>query len=93
VATTGFVVAVCSGLGLLAANAAEYEGNPLLLVKFPAIGLALINLAIVNRLPAWRAHGSRDLSDAERRQLAMAGGLSLACWLTAVSAGRLIAYW
>jgi hypothetical protein len=35
----------------------------------------------------------RDPSDRERRQLAVAGGVSLLSWLTAVAAGRLIGYW
>ena len=35
----------------------------------------------------------RELSPAERRQLAMFGGVSLASWLTAVTCGRMIAFW
>jgi hypothetical protein len=35
----------------------------------------------------------RALSRAEDRQLAVMGGCSLMCWLAAVAAGRLIAYW
>jgi len=93
VATAGFLVAVCSGTGLLAANATAYANNPLLLVKFPAIALGLVNVAVARRLPAWRAHAERALSSREERQLAVVGGISLACWVTAIAAGRLIAYW
>ena len=42
---------------------------------------------------AWRAQGEREMSVREQRQRAVAGGISLGCWLTAVSAGRMIGYW
>jgi len=93
VAATGFVIAATTGVGLLATKATEYVGNPFLLIKFPAIALGLINAAVVRRTSAWRAHTIRDLTTEEERQLAMLGGLSLLCWLTAITAGRMIAYW
>jgi hypothetical protein len=93
VAQVGFAIAVTTGVGLLATNAREYIGNPFFAVKFPAIGLGLLNVWVLSRLPAWRAREARDLTPPERRQLAMAGGVSLGCWLTAVSAGRMIGYW
>ena len=61
--------------------------------KFPAIALGLLNVSILSRLPAWNAHRERALTSREDRQLALMGGLSLASWLTAVSAGRMIGYW
>jgi hypothetical protein len=93
VATTGFVIAATTGLGLLATKATEYVGNPFLLIKFPAIALGLINAVILQRTPAWRAHQARDLTPGEQTRLAILGGVSLACWLTAIVAGRMIAYW
>ena len=93
VAATGFLVAVATGAGLLVTKATEYVGNPFLAIKFPAILLALINVLVISRSEAWRARGQRELSPGEHRRLAVMGGLSLACWLTAVAAGRLIAYW
>jgi hypothetical protein len=92
-AATGFAIAALSGSCLIVTNATEYIGNPLLLVKFPAIGLGLVNALALGFLPAWRARASRDLTSAERRQLKWFGGVSLAAWLTAVACGRLIAYW
>ena len=93
VAMAGFAVAAASGVCLLAANALEYEDNPVLLVKFTAIGLGLLNAVAVRRTVAWRALATRELSRAEKRQLAIMGGLSLAFWLIAVVAGRMIGYW
>jgi len=93
IATIGFVVAATTGVGLLATMATEYLGNPFLLIKFPAILLGVINVALVTRSAAWRARGVRELSRAENRQLALMGGVSLFCWTTAMTAGRMIAYW
>jgi hypothetical protein len=93
VATAGFILAATTGVGLLATKATEYVCNPFLLIKFPAIALGLVNVAVFKRSRAWQAHVIRDLSDAEQRVLAIMGGLSLLCWLTAITAGRMIAYW
>lgn len=92
-AKTGFVIAAATGVTMLCTNATEYIGNPFLLIKFPAIAVGLINVAIVSRLPAWRASRERELTGGEARQLAVMGGISLASWVTAVGAGRMIGYW
>ena len=93
VAGVGFAIAALTGLGLLSANATEYSGNPWLLVKFPAIALGLINIAVVRRSLSWQAMHTRELLPAEQTRLAVVGGVSLLSWLTAVTAGRMIAYW
>jgi len=92
-AKTGFAVAATVGVLMLCTNATEYEGNPFLLIKFPAILVGLVNVGIVSRLPAWRAMRDRELTAGESRQLAVMGGVSLASWVTAVAAGRMIGYW
>ena len=93
VATAGFAVAAASGICLIATNATDYVGNPFLYIKSPAIILGLINVAALNLLPAWQERNARELSSLERLQLSVLGGISLVCWLTAVSAGRMIGYW
>lgn len=92
-AMIGFVVAVCSGLPMLAVKSSDYIGNPFLLIKFPAIALALVNVWLVHRSPAWAAHRVRDLTAREQMRLAVGGALSLTFWLTAITAGRMIGYW
>jgi len=92
-ALTGFLIAAPSGLGLLATKASEYADNPFLAIKLAAIGLGVLNVLVLRRLPAWRARDVRQLAPAEERQLAIAGGVSLFSWLTAVAAARMIAYW
>jgi hypothetical protein len=90
-AVVGFVGAVASGISLITANATEYVGNPFLLIKFAAIGFGLANIAIAQRLPAWRRRA--DPAADGRGTLAAIGGVSLASWLAAVAAGRMIGYW
>jgi hypothetical protein len=93
IAGTGFALAIITGIGLLATNATEYIGNPFLLLKFGAIAVGAFNVAAVNRSRAWRTRAEREPTAGELRQLRALGVVSLASWLTAVSAGRLIAYW
>jgi len=93
VATAGFVLAAISGVGLLATKATEYIDNPFLYIKFPAIGLGILNVAALSSLSAWKQHRIRELSSREQSKLAVFGGISLFCWLTAIMAGRMIGYW
>ncbi len=92
-ASAGFVLAAATGTALLATNATEYAGNPFLLIKFPAIAFGLTNVWVLGRSAAWKAHRGRALTAAEDRLLAAFGGVSLAAWVTAVAAGRMIGYW
>ena len=91
VAGAGLALALATGPALFAVRATEYVANPFLWAKFGAVAVALANLAALHGSAAWR--------DAERggsrhaRRLAFAGAVSLAAWLAAVSAGRMIAYW
>ena len=93
VAKVGFALAATTGICLLSTNGTEYVGNPFFNIKFPAIALGLVNVWTLGRLPGWRARGERDLTHREHRQLAVVGAVSLASWLTAISAGRMIGYW
>jgi hypothetical protein len=88
-----FVVAVGSGAALLATKATAYVDNPFLLIKFPAIGVGMLNAGLLNLMPAWKEVDVRTPRPGERRQLAIFGAVSLLSWLTAVTAGRMIGYW
>jgi len=92
-AQIGFLLAVCSGIPMITVKSTDYIGNPFLLIKFPAIALALLNVWLVHRSPAWQAHRVRDLTQYESRRLAFGASLSLLFWLTAITAGRMIGYW
>jgi hypothetical protein len=89
----GFVLAILTGLGLLATQATEYLGNPFFYIKIPAIALGFANVLLIHRSAAWAAHRVRDLSMREERQLALMGGVSLLCWTTAIGTGRMTGYW
>ena len=92
-AQIGFVLAVCSGIPMISVKSTDYIGNPFLLIKFPAIALALVNVWLVHRTEAWRAHRVRALMPSEERRLKIGAALSLAFWLTAITSGRMIGYW
>ena len=92
-AACGFAVAVASGVTLLSANGSEYVGNPFLPLKFLAIGLGLANFAGAQFLPAWRARAVEPHGPRQSLALRVVGATSLACWLGAVAAGRMIGYW
>jgi hypothetical protein len=92
-AMAGFLLAAASGLCLLATNATEYKSNPFLLIKFGAIFVGLCNFLVIRRIPAWQHRWTNTPSERGRRQLAMGGGVSLAAWAIAVTAGRMIGYW
>ncbi len=93
IAAIGFLLAACSGLCMITTNATQYADNPFLLIKFPAIALGLLNVVVLSVVPAWREREMREPQPRERIQLAVFGGISLASWLTAISAGRMIGYW
>jgi hypothetical protein len=93
VAGAGFVIALITGPALLATKATEYVGNPFLPLKLIAIVAGIANIAIVHNLPAWKARANPQLGSHQRRQLAIAGATSLFCWVSTITAARLIAYW
>lgn len=86
VATAGLAISLVTGPLLLIVQATEYVSNPLLYVKFGAIVVGLINVAALRLAGDWTDDG---LTHRQR----WAGLLSLLAWLTALTAGRLIAYW
>ncbi len=93
-AATGFVLAIVSGIMMLSFNTTEYHGNPFLYIKLPLVGLGLINVAVITRLPAWRrAMAGATGESTDRIVLPIAGAMSLAIWLAVITCGRMIGYW
>lgn len=93
-AATGFLLAVVTGVSMFSFNATEYHGNPFLYVKLPVIVVALVNIAIVQRISAWRrAAAGAPAESGDRSVLAVCGGVSLLIWVTVISCGRMIGYW
>lgn len=93
-AAVGFVLAAASGIMMLSFNTTDYHGNPFLYVKLPVIVVGLINVAIIQRLGAWRrAAAGAPPEPGDRTVLAISGALSLLIWTTVVTCGRMIGYW
>lgn len=90
-AWAGFILNAISGLALFAGQATLFITNVAFLIKIAAILLGIINAAFMQSL--LRQHASTwDAGAAipvNARALAIA---ALALWLTAIVAGRLIAY-
>lgn len=86
VAAAGLALAALSGAGLFVVQATEYVVNPLLYVKFAAILLGLLNILALRLMGDWT-------DDRFARRRAAAALVSLLAWLTALTTGRLIAYW
>jgi hypothetical protein len=93
IAAAGFVVAALSGVCLLATHASDYDGNPFLLIKFPAIAIGLVNVVAMSRSRAWRARSDVACMPRDRAVLRLLAGVSLLSWSTALVAGRMIGYW
>lgn len=93
-AAVGFLLAVVSGVLMISFNATEYYGNPFLYIKFPLIALGLLNVAVLQGVPAWRkAVDGFELARTDERILCAAGGISLVVWLGVITCGRMIGYW
>lgn len=86
VASAGLGIALVTGPLLLIVQASEYVANPFLYIKFGAILLGIANVAALRLADDWR-------DENPGRWRAVAGLVSLLAWLTALTAGRMIAYW
>lgn len=93
VAGAAFGFALLTGVCLISANGSEYVGNPFLPIKFTAIAIAMANVACLNVSRAWQSRESLAPGAPLPSSFVVAGGVSLAAWLTAVAAGRMIGYW
>jgi len=93
-AAIGFTLAATSGSLMFSFNTTNYYGNPFLYIKLPVIVVALVNVAIIQRLAAWRrAAAGKPAEPGDQSVLAICGSLSLLTWTTVVTCGRMIGYW
>ena len=84
----GFMLAISMGFLLFSADAAHVVRNPAFQTKLLLIAAALVNIVIAHvgpwRVALWRAEASGSAK--------VTALVSLLLWLSAVCAGRLIAY-
>ncbi|TCT09812.1 hypothetical protein EDC22_1066 [Tepidamorphus gemmatus] len=86
-AVAGLLVQIVTGLMLLVPEASHIGMNPAFRIKLLAIGLALLNVAVLEGILHAAA---RDLTLLRLARFAAAA--SLAVWLAVAALGRLIAY-
>jgi hypothetical protein len=85
----GFLLAISMGFLLFSADAAHVVRNPAFQTKLLLIAAALVNIVIAHagpwrRIALWRAEASGGAK--------VTALVSLLLWLSAICAGRLIAY-
>lgn len=85
----GFLLAVGMGFLLFSADASHVVRNPAFLAKLLLIALALVNVVTAHRGP-WQRVADWGIDAPGSAKVRAA--LSIALWLGAVCAGRLIAY-
>ena len=87
---TGFAINAVSGLALFIADASKRATEPVFLVKMACIALGVIVIVLL-RSRVFEDAGGPASESAQRagRKLAVA---SLVCWISAITAGRLMAY-
>ena len=91
-AGVGLWLAIVFGTLLFITRATEYAASGLFLSKMVVVGIGTANALAVRTLvpeamaPMWSARQKPPL------RVQLAGGLSLAAWLTALTLGRLVGY-
>lgn len=90
VAASGLVVAIIAGFALFSVDPFEYAKNDAFLIKLALVTTGAGHAIFVHRTPAWRklTRGDAAVPSALRAHAA----LSIAIWMAAILAGRLIAY-
>lgn len=84
VAIGGLLLAIAMGGLLFLADPTGYAGMPLFQLKLGLIGLAIANALLLNLGPG--------LAKATALRLRISGALSLGLWLSALVAGRFLAF-
>jgi hypothetical protein len=88
-AAVGLTLAIAMGILLFSVQPAHYLDNSAFLLKLPLIGLGLLNVLLVHRLPQWRAVlAGQPVAPI----LKLTAVLSLMLWLAVLIAGRWIAF-
>ena len=91
-AVVGLVVAIVFGSLLFITRATEYAASGLFISKMAVVAAATLNALAVRVISPGEV--SRLLSTAQKppRRFRIAGGFSLAVWMTALTLGRMVGY-
>lgn len=88
-AAVGIVLALVTGLCLFSVRPTEYAGNPAFLAKIALVTLGIANALLLHLARGWRQAIETDMI---RPALRVQAALSLVIWMSAVLAGRWIAF-
>ncbi|MCL5050581.1 DUF6644 family protein [Aliidiomarina maris] len=92
VAAVALVFALLTGVVLFSVQPNHYLSNDAFLFKLACIALALLNALLVHANTHWRALRSNAPATHAHGLLKLGAALSLILWLSAVFAGRWIAF-
>lgn len=83
---SGLCLALASGFLLFATRASEYAGHPAFQLKILFVAAGLTSALVAH------ARYGRTLDDASQAAAVRIAALAIVCWLSALTAGRLIAF-
>jgi hypothetical protein len=85
----GLALAIVTGFFLFSVKPEEYIRSTPFLIKVGALALGVVNIALLRTGSAWRGVVERGMVSARAFGHAL---VSMLCWLTAIFAGRWIAF-
>jgi hypothetical protein len=86
----GFLLALCTGLMMFTAHAAEFLVQPVFMLKMGLVLAAGVNAAVLHTGPLRQAEASPGAAPPPR--VRSAAVLSILLWLGVIACGRLLAY-
>lgn len=91
-AGAGLMLAVVFGSLLFITRATEYAASSLFISKMIVVGAGTANALALRMVAPDELSRARSTTGKPRRRLQLAGGVSLAAWVTALTLGRLVGY-
>ena len=91
-AAAGLALAIVFGSLLFITRATEYAESAFFVAKMAVVLAATVNALTLRIAVPAEVSGARPATGKPSRRLRIAGGVSLAAWLTALTLGRLVGY-
>jgi hypothetical protein len=89
ISAAGLALAIASGFLLFSVQPLEYAGNPAFLLKLSLILVGIVNALVIRLTPGWRIAVRSGIMSTG---LQFGAVLSILVWLSALVAGRWIAF-
>jgi hypothetical protein len=91
-AAVGLALAITCGALLFVARATEYAASDLFISKMAVVAAGAANAIALRMIAPDEFSGVHATVERPPRRVRLAGGVSLAAWLTALTLGRLVGY-